>query len=612
MSESFLQTFLDQTINGLAIGNIYALTAVGLALIFGVGNLINFAHGSVYMIGAYVGWVVMTKLQVPLPLTFVIVAIACGLLGILIERFGLRGLQKTARIAPLLATIGISFALDQLTQIIFSPNPQSFPSPLPATRIALGGVNIGLLDVLIAGVGVTVALVLFAFLRFTKAGWALRATAQDRDAAAQMGVDVNTVNATTYAIAGMLGGFAGLLVGMYFNTVYPAMAFQAGLKGFAANLLGGLGNVPGSIAGGLILGLIESYGVAQFGATYRNLFAFVILIGILVLRPAGLFTSKKMLPPEPLTGTFVANSKPMQIPSWAVAGAILIALALPIFVSDPYLLQVLTNAWLIGMLALSLTLVTGTAGQTSLGHAGFLAIGAYTSAILTQRLHVPFELSLLVSALVTAVLGTLLVLPAFRLRAHYVAIATLGIGEIVSQIILNWDSVTNGPMGIANIPPPSIFGFEAVTPTAVYWYSLVLLLIAALFQLRLVRSHLGRTWRAIREDDVAAQAYGINLNRYKALAFAASAFVAGASGAFTGHMYTYINYETFTSTTGILALTMVILGGMGNMVGAVVGAVALTALPEVFRGLADYRYLLYGIVLLLLIRFRPQGLLGTV
>ena len=216
------------------------------------------------------------------------------------------------------------------------------------------------------------------------------------------------------------------------------------------------------------------------------------------------------------------------------------------------------------------------------------------------------------SAIITALLGTLLVMPAFRLRAHYVAIATLGIGEIVNQVILNWDSVTNGPMGLVNIPPPSILGVDVTTPRGVYWYALALLLLGALLQWRLLRSHLGRTWRAIREDDVAAQAYGISLNRYKALAFAASAFIAGASGAFTGHMYSYINHETFTSSTSILALTMVILGGMGNMFGAVLGAVALTALPELFRGLADYRYLIYGIVLLLLIRYRPQGLLGTV
>ena len=615
ISESFLRTLFDQTVNGLAIGNIYALTAIGLALIFGVGNLINFAHGSVYMIGAYVGWVAVTKLHLPLALVFMVVAGVCGLLGMLIERFGLRGLQKSARIAPLLATIGISFALDQLTQLIFSPNPQSFASslsPLPAGRIPLGGVSIGWLDVLIAGVGIGVAALLFAFLRFSKAGWSLRATSQDREAAAQMGVDVNAVNATTYAIAGALGGLAGVLVGLYFNTVYPAMAFQAGLKGFAANLLGGLGNVPGAIAGGLLLGLIESYGVAAFGATYRNLFAFVILIGVLVVRPAGLFTAKQALPPEPLTGTFVPNSAPVRVPGWVIAVLVFTALGLPFVINNPYVLQILTNAWLLAMLALSLTLVTGTAGQTSLGHAGFLAIGAYSSAMITLRLHWPFELSLFISAVITAVLGTLLVLPAFRLRAHYVAIATLGIGEMVSQIILNWDSVTNGAQGIANIAPPSWLGIEAVTPRAVYWYALALLLIGAFLQWRLVRSHLGRTWRAMREDDVAAQAFGISLNRYKALAFATSAFIAGASGAFTAHLYSYINPETFTSSTGILALTMVILGGMGNMLGAVVGAVLLTVLPELFRGLADYRYLFYGVVLLLLVRFRPQGLLGTV
>jgi branched-chain amino acid transport system permease protein len=610
--ESFLRTFFDQTINGLVIGNIYALTAVGLALIFGVGNLINFAHGSVYMVGAYVGWVCVTQLGLPLPVAFLAVIVVCGLLGMIIERLGLRSLQNSARIAPLLATIGISFALDQLVQIIFSPNPQSFPNPLSATRIQVGGVNIGMIDILIASVGLTTALILYLFLRFTKLGWALRATAQDRDAAQQMGVNVNAVNQTAFALASILGGIAGMLVGIYFSTVYPTMSFQAGLKGFAANLLGGLGNIPGAVLGGLILGLIESYGVSAFGATYRNLFAFVILIGVLIWRPNGLFSRKRQAPPEPLTGTFIAHSKPFILPFWGVVALSVVALALPLFVRDPYVLQILTNAWLIAMVALSVTLATGTAGQTSLGHAGFVAIGAYASALLTQRLGWSFEWSLLAAGIITAVLGTLLVLPAFRLRAHYVAIATLGIGEIVSQVILNWSWMTQGVMGITNISPPSFFGWEAIFPRELYWYSLGLLLLAVLFQWRLLRSPLGRTWRSIREDDVAAQSYGINLNRYKALVFAASTFIAGVSGAFTGHMYTYINHETFTNTTSILVLTMVILGGMGNMLGAIVGAVALTALPELSRGLVEYRYLFYGLALLLLIRYRPQGLLGTV
>lgn len=609
--EQFLRTLFDQTVNGLVIGNIYALIAVGLAVIFGVGNLINFAHGSVYMIGGYVGWVCITKLSLPLPLTFLVTAAVCGLIGMAIERFGLRRLQNSARIAPLLATIGISFMLDQLVQILFSPDPQSFPNPLPPTRIPIGSGSIGLIDILIAVIGIGAAALLFVFLRYTKLGWALRATAQDREAAQQMGVDVNTVNLTAFALAAILGGIAGMLVGMYFQTVYPTMSFQAGLKGFAANLLGGLGNIPGAIAGGLVLGLVESFGVAAFGSTYRNLFAYLILILMLVFRPNGLFSRKRQLPPEPLTGTFIPNNRRVRIPQPILIGASVVALGLPLVVRDPYLLQVLTNAWLLGLVALSVTLVTGTAGQTSLGQAGFLAIGAYTSALLTLRLHVPFELALIAAALVTAVLGTLLVMPAFRLRAHYVAIATIGIGEIVSQVILNWRSLTNGALGLTNIPPPSLLGWEIIRPPDVYLATLVLLLLAALFQGRLVQSSLGRTWRALREDEVAARAYGINPNRYKALAFAVSAGIAGLSGAFSAHMYSYISYQTFGNSISILVLTMAILGGMGNIVGAIIGAVTLTLLPELFRGLVDYRYLLYGLVLVLLIRFRPQGLLGT-
>lgn len=606
-----LSVFFDQTVNGLVIGNIYALIAVGLAVIFGVANLINFAHGSVYMVGAYVGWYTITQLELPLPVAFVVVAVVCAILGILIERIGLRPLHGSARIAPLLATIGISFILDQLVQIVFTPDPQRFESPIPAIRIPIGTTSIGLLDLLIAGIAISIAALLYLFLRYSKLGWALRATAQDREAAQQMGVDVNQVNRIAFALAAILGGIAGLLVGMYFQTVYPTMSAQAVLKGFAANLLGGLGSIPGAVVGGLLLGLIESYGVALFGTSYRSLFAFVIVILMLLLRPNGLFNPKRQLPPEPLTGTFIPNNKRIHIPRWTILGGGAVALALPFIFPNPYIMQVLTNAWLIGMVALSVTLVTGTAGQISLGQAGFLAIGAYTASLLTLRLGLPFEIALLVAALFTAALGTLIVLPAFRLRSHYVAIATIGISEIINQIILNWRPVTNGALGLTNIPPPSLLGYEVVRPQEVYLFAFALLVGAALVQRKLINSSLGRTWRAIREDEVAAQAYGINLNRYKGLAFAVSAFVAGLSGAFMAHMYTYINYQTFPIPLSILALTMAILGGMGNILGAIVGALVLTILPELFRDLVDFRYLMYGVMLVALIRFRPQGLLGT-
>ncbi len=605
-------SWFDHTINGLIVGNIYALIAVGLALIFGVSRLINFAHGSVYVVGAYVGWVAVPHLQTPLPVTMALVAAISAIVGLLIERFGLRPLQNSVRIAPLLATIGISFVLDQLVMIAFSPTPRPLPSQLPDWRLTIGGGTIGALDLLIAGVGVASAVILFAFLRFTKLGWAVRATAQDRDAAQQMGVDVNRVNQVVFGIASALGGLSGLLVGMYYNQIDPAMSLQATLKGVVAEVVGGVGNVPGAIVGSLLLGVVETWGIALLGTSYRNLFAFILLVVILALRPNGLFASARQLPPEPMTGTFIAPSRPLRMPRWAVVAAIVAFAALPLVVRQFYILQTLTNAWLFGMLALSLTLIAGTIGQVSLGHAALLAIGGYTSALLALDLGVPVGLAILAAGIVTSALGTLLASPSFRLRGHYVSIATLAIGEIVALTILNWESVTRGPIGVVAIPPLSLFGYDLADATSVYWLSFAILILLALLQTRLLGSHLGRSFRAIRDDDVAARAYGLGLNRYKSLAFIFGGFAAGVSGALSAHLFSYINHETFNTQQSILALTIVILGGLGNVVGAIVGAVALVGLPEIFRIAAEYRVLIYGIVLLLLVRFRPQGLMGTV
>lgn len=603
--------WLDYTVNGLIVGNIYALLAIGLALIFGVSHLINFAQGSIYTAGAFIGWSCITYLHTPLPVTMLIVIVASALLGIVIERIGLRPLAGSARIAPLLATIGISFVLDQGLQLIFSPDPRALPNPLPNWRIQIGQGTIGALDLLIAATGLIAAATLFAFLRFSKLGWAIRATAQDSEAARQMGVDTDAVNRTVFAIAAALGGLSGLLVGMYYNHIDTAMSFQATLKGVVAQVIGGMGNVPGAIGGALLLGLTESFGVGLFGSSYRNLFAFVLLLLMLVLRPNGLFASRRSVPPEPLTGTFIAQSRPWSIPKPIVAAVILAAAALPLVPSIAYALQVLTNAWLYALLAISLTLVAGTLGQVSLGHAGLLLIGAYASALLALDSGFAVWLSIPAAGIVTAALGTALTWPAFRLRSHYVSIATLGIGEIVGLVILNWESLTRGPMGLIAIPPLALGPVDLSTPEAAYWVALAILVLLGLAHARLLRTHLGRTFRAIRDDDVAARAYGVSLDRYKGVAFAVSGFAAGISGAISAHLYSYINNETFTSQVSILALTMIILGGMGNVLGAVLGAVALTVIPELFRFTAEYRMLIYGAVLLLMIRFRPQGILGT-
>jgi branched-chain amino acid transport system permease protein len=331
-----------------------------------------------------------------------------------------------------------------------------------------------------------------------------------------------------------------------------------------------------------------------------------------VWRPNGLFSSNRRLPPEPLTGTFLSNGKAVRISPRVIGILLVAAFALPFVAPFPYLLQTLANGWIFGLLALSLTLVAGTLGQISLGHAALLLIGAYASALLSVDLGWSPALTILLAGAITAVIGTLLIYPSFRLRGHYVSIATLGIGEIVGLVILNWDSLTRGPIGVTGIAPLSLFGWQLSGARAVYWFTLTVLVVLAALQLRLLRSHLGRTWRAIREDDVAARAYGVRPNRYKAIAFACGGFAAGIGGGIAAHLYSYINYQTFDSQVSILGLTIVILGGLGNVPGAIMGAVALVGLPELFRFAADYRMLVYGVVLLLLVRFRPQGLFGAV
>lgn len=605
-----LGPWIDYTVNGLVVGNIYALLAIGVTLIFGVARLINFAHGSVFTVGAYAGWVCVTRLHWPLALAALAVMAATGLLGVAIERFGTRPLQGASRVAPLLATIGIGLILDQTIQLVFSPDPRALPSPLPAWRIAVGGGSIGALDLLIAAVGVASTAALYVFLRFSKLGWAVRATAQDSEAARQMGVDTDRVNTGVFAIASALGGLSGLLIGMYYNDIDPGLSFQATLKGIVAAMLGGFGSLPGAVAGGLLLGLAESYGVALFGASYRNLFAFVILVLVLVLRPGGLFGERERAT-EPLIGSFVARSGVVRLPRWLIGLALAAAIVLPL--SDaPYLIQIGVNALLYALLALSLTLVAGTAGQISLGHAALLAIGAYVSALLALDLGWPVAVTIPLGGIGASVIGTVMVYPAFRMHGHYVSVTTLAVGEIVGLVILNWTGLTGGSMGLAGIPPLTLFGYEFASAASVYWLALAIVAILASLQLRLLGSHLGRSWRAVRDDEVAARAYGLAPARYRAMAFAFGAFGAGVSGAISAHLFSYINHETFGASVSILALTIVILGGLGNVAGAVLGSVLLVGLPELFRGLAEYRVLIYGVALLLLIRFRPQGLLGMV
>jgi branched-chain amino acid transport system permease protein len=601
---------LDALVSGLITGNTYALIALGLSLIFGVADLINFAHGSIFAIGAMVGWWLAEEQGWPLWAMMIGAIAVTAALGVLIERLALRPLVNAPPIAPLLSTVAIGLILDRSAEMIFSPETRRFESELATNNFQVGGIRFGTLDLAILSVSVVSMAALWLFLKRAKLGWAVRATAQDRDAARQMGINVGAIQGLAFAIASGLAGIGGVLVGMYYSNVNPSIGFNAGISGFTASVLGGLGSLPGAVVGGLLLGIAESLGVTWFGGSTRQLISFAVLIGVLWLRPSGLFGAAGTTLREPLTGTFFGRGAAIEVRPWQLAVLGVVAVVGVPLVADDYQLQTAGIVTIFAILAISLTLLGGTAGQISLGQAGFLAIGAYTSALLTTEHGWNYWPALLLAGVVAGILGAIIVWPALGLRGHYVAIATLGIGSMVTAVILNAEWLTRGPLGVMGIPPPVLFGHQIFTPRDYYLLSVAVLLVCAGLVLLLQQSHLGRAWRSIREDEIAARSLGVSLTGYKSLAFGISAFIAGLAGSLLAHQYTFISPDVFEFQISLLALTIIVLGGMSNILGTILGAAVLVGAPELFRSLAEYRILAYGVLLLLLVRFRPQGLLG--
>lgn len=306
-----------------------------------------------------------------------------------------------------------------------------------------------------------------------------------------------------------------------------------------------------------------------------------------------------------VSGFFEKNQK------LCILALILLLLALPWFGLPSIVLRILVMIMIYASLALALNIPTGYTGQVSLGNAGFFSIGAYTSAILVTTMGFSFFVSAPLAALLAGIFGLLLGLPSLRLSGSYLSIVTLGFAEIVKMVTLNWQSVTNGPMGIKNIPRPTLFGMElSLRNYGAYYLMLAILLLISLFCYLIIHSKIGRAFLSIKEDELAATMMGIKTVRYKVLAFTLSAILSGLVGAFYAHFMRYIDPNSFTFDTSILILSIVILGGMGTMRGMYLGAALLVAFPEVLRSLEAYRFVVYGLILVVMMRFRPQGILG--
>jgi branched-chain amino acid transport system permease protein len=296
--------FAQQLINGLALGAVYALIALGYTMVYGILQLINFAHGEVYMLGAYLGIIVLGVLTTigltvySLTLSIIIALVVsmafCAAYGATIEHTAYRPLRNATRLAPLISAVGVSIILQNFVMLTQGKEYKNLPPMLPSEGVTILGATVSPIQMFILGASILIMIALHLFISKTRIGKAMRATSQDREMAGLVGININRVISVTFMIGSALASVAGVMVTLYYGVVHFFMGYLAGIKAFTAAVLGGIGSIPGAMLGGFMLGLIENFGASYISSVYKDAFAFLVLIITLIIRPSGLLGRKSI------------------------------------------------------------------------------------------------------------------------------------------------------------------------------------------------------------------------------------------------------------------------------------------------------------------------------
>jgi branched-chain amino acid transport system permease protein len=618
-----LASFAAQLLNGLASASSLFLISAGLTLIFGVTRIVNFAHGSLYMVGAYVAYSVGSALGAydDSALAFwaaaLAAAAAAAVLGALIEIGILKRLYAAPELLQLTATFGIVLIVRDAALAIWGPEDRLGPRvPGFADAVDIAGHALPKYDLLLLAIGPLVLVALTLLVRRTRFGLVVRAASENRVLTGALGIDQSRLFTAVFALGAALAGVAGALT-LPREPANLGMDLAVIADAFVVTVLGGLGSIPGAFVAAIVIGVtkalcIAAGNVSLGGFTFAMpkltlVIEFIVMALVLLVRPSGLFGTPAALPPTtPVPVERARVARPSR--GHAIAAAIVIAFAalLPL-TGDEYALVLAIDILIAALFTASLTLISGTGGITSFGHAAYFGIGAYASALAATHGY-PFLAALALAPVAAAVAALAFGALCVRLSGIYLAMLTLAFAQIVWSIALQWDAFTGGSNGITGVWPP-----DWLAGRTEYYAAVLGVVVLALGALAIVAfTPFGYALRGSRDSTLRASASGIDVavRRIQALT------LAGAFAGLAGSLYAFskggIAPDALAIPRSVDALVMMLLGGQNALFGPLLGAAAFTWLTDALGRATEYWRAGVGVVILLIVSVFPYGIGGAV
>jgi branched-chain amino acid transport system permease protein len=609
-----LSSILIQLLNGLASASSLFLVSAGLSLIFGVTRIVNFAHGSLYMLGLYGAYTLIEVLG-RTPLGFwsavVLAALAVGIAGVLIEVLVLRRVYRSPELFQLLATFAVVLVIKDIALFAWGPEDLVGPrAPGFDTAVEILGKRIPSYDLLLIAIGPVVLAVLWLLLTRTRWGALVRAATQDREMVGALGVDQAKLFTSVFFAGAVLAGLGGALqIPREPANLDLDLAIIA--DAFVITVVGGLGSIGGAFLAAILIGVakafcigigtVDWFGLEVSFSKLTLVVEFLIMALVLVVRPYGLLGK-----PQAVQRIAAEPSPPLTAPTWKMAlvwMAVLVAVPL---VADRYVTILLTDIVCFALFAVSLHFIMGPAGMVSFGHAAYFGLGAYAAGLLFKQAGLPMEAALLLAPLCAGAFAIVYGWFCVRLSGVYLAMLTLAFAQISWSIVFQWDSFTGGSNGVLGIWPSAWLADK----TTYYYLALACCGLGIAFLWRVLFSPFGFTLRAGRDSPLRAEAIGIDLRGVQWAAFVLVGALAGLAGAVYAFSKGSISPSAISIAQSTDGLIMVLLGGVETLTGPIVGAAIFTWLrDEVARRTEFWRAVMGGVILVIVLLF-PQGLVG--